>query len=301
MIFSEGSGLPIFGRVLTAMITPFNADLSLDRAGIREIAEYLVGRGNDGLVVNGTTGESSTVQDDEKTQVVADVVATVGDRAVVVAGVGSNDTAHSVHLAKEAHAAGADALMVVTPYYNKPQQAGVIAHIQAIADATPLPVMTYDIPGRSCIPITHDSFLTLAKHPKVIANKDAKADLVAASEVMNETDLIWYSGDDGLTLPLMSLGAVGVVSVVAHLVSPLIAEMVKAASQGDYVTARSINEELVPIVRAVMTRMPGAVAVKATLAAMGLPAGPLRLPLVSPTPAEQTRLFEELNAAGVSW
>lgn len=301
MIYQESSGLPIFGRVLTAMITPFNADLSLDRAGTREIAKYLVDRGNDGLVINGTTGESSTVQDDEKTHVVEDVVAAVGERACVVAGVGSNDTAHSVHLAKQAHAAGADALMVVTPYYNKPQQAGVIAHIQAIADATPLPVMTYDIPGRSAIPITHESFLTLAKHPKVVANKDAKADLVAASEVMQETDLIWYSGDDGLTLPLMALGAVGVVSVVGHLASTQIAEMASAAAAGDYTRAREINDKLIPIVRAVMTRMPGAVAVKATLAAMGLPAGPLRLPLVSPTPAEQSRLFEELKAAGINW
>jgi 4-hydroxy-tetrahydrodipicolinate synthase len=301
VIYQEASGLPIFGRVLTAMITPFNQDLTLDRVGTKELASYLVGRGNDGLVVNGTTGESSTVQDDEKTQVVADVVSAVGDRACVVAGVGSNDTAHSVHLAKEAHAAGADALMVVTPYYNKPQQAGVIAHILAIADATPLPVMTYDIPGRSCIPITHDSFLTLAKHPKVIANKDAKADLVAASEVMQETDLIWYSGDDGLTLPLMSLGAVGVVSVVGHIASESIAEMAKAASNGDYGRARTLNDQLIPIVRAVMTRMPGAVAVKAVMTAMGLPAGPLRLPLVSPTPSEQARLFDELKAAGVSW
>ncbi len=301
MIFQEASELPIFGRVLTAMITPFNQDLSLDRAGTKELAGYLIDRGNDGLVINGTTGESSTVQDDEKTQVVADVVSAVGDRACVVAGVGSNDTAHSVHLAKEAHAAGADALMVVTPYYNKPQQAGVIAHILAIADATPLPVMTYDIPGRSCIPITHDSFLTLAKHPKVIANKDAKADLVAASEVMQETDLIWYSGDDGLTLPLMSLGAVGVVSVIGHLASESIAEMAKAASSGDYSRARSVNEQLIPIVRAVMTRMPGAVAVKTVMSAMGLPAGPLRLPLVSPTASEKTMLFDELKAAGVSW
>jgi 4-hydroxy-tetrahydrodipicolinate synthase len=300
LIYEESSGKPIFGRVLTAMVTPFNPDFSLDKPGVLRLANYLIGEGNDGLVLNGTTGESSTVQDDEKTEVVAAVVEAVGKRACVVAGVGSNDTAHSVHLAKSAHAAGADALMVVTPYYNKPQQAGVIAHITAIADATPLPVMTYDIPGRSGIPITHESFLTLAKHPKIVANKDAKADLVATSEAISETNLVWYSGDDGLTLPMMSVGAVGVVSVVAHLVAPLMQQMVTAAADDDYELARGLNEKLLPVVRAVMTRMPGAVAVKTVLNQMGLPAGPLRLPLVSPTEAEKSRLLEELRAAGLN-
>jgi len=298
--FDASSGKPIFGRVLTAMVTPFNADMSLDKAGVAKLASYLVEQGNDGLVLNGTTGESSTVQDDEKTEVVAGVVEAVGGRACVVAGVGSNDTAHSVHLAKEAHAAGADALMVVTPYYNKPQQAGVIAHITEIANATPLPVMTYDIPGRSGIPITHESFLTLSKNPKIIANKDAKADLVAASEAIHETGLTWYSGDDGLTLPMMAVGAVGVVSVVAHLVAPLMQQMVSAAANDDYEAARKLNEQLIPVVRAVMTRMPGAVAVKTVLNEMGLPAGPLRLPLVAATEAEKKRLLEELRAAGLN-
>jgi 4-hydroxy-tetrahydrodipicolinate synthase len=282
------------------MVTPLNPDFSLDKPGVSRLANYLIDEGNDGLVLNGTTGESSTVQDDEKTEVVAAVVEAVGKRACVVAGVGSNDTAHSVHLAKSAHAAGADALMVVTPYYNKPQQAGVIAHITAIADATPLPVMTYDIPGRSGIPITHESFLTLAKHPKIVANKDAKADLVATSEAISETNLVWYSGDDGLTLPMMSVGAVGVVSVVAHLVAPLMQQMVTAAADDGYELARGLNEKLLPVVRAVMTRMPGAVAVKTVLNEMGVPAGPLRLPLVSPTEAEKSRLLQELRAAGLN-
>ena len=282
------------------MVTPFNPDFSLDKPGVSRLANYLIDEGNDGLVLNGTTGESSTVQDDEKTEVVAAVVEAVGKRACVVAGVGSNDTAHSVHLAKSAHAAGADALMVVTPYYNKPQQAGVIAHITAIADATPLPVMTYDIPGRSGIPITHESFLNLAKHPKIVANKDAKADLVATSEAISETNLVWYSGDDGLTLPMMSVGAVGVVSVVAHLVAPLMQQMVTAAVDDDHELARGLNEKLLPVVRAVMTRMPGAVAVKTVLNQMGLPAWPLRLPLVSPTEAENSRLLEELRATGLN-
>ncbi len=201
------------GRVLTAMVTPFAPDGSVDLAAAAALASDLVDLGNDGLVVNGTTGESPTTSDAEKSDLVRAVLDAVGDRATVIAGVGTNDTAHTVELAHEAQKAGAHALLVVTPYYNKPPQAGLLAHFSTVADATDLPVMLYDIPGRSGVPIASDTLLRLAEHPRIVANKDAKGDLFAAQQVMSRCSLAYYSGDDALNLPLISVGAVGVVSV----------------------------------------------------------------------------------------
>lgn len=190
-----------FGRVLTAMVTPFTADGALDLDGAQRLATHLVDAGNDGLVVNGTTGESPTTSDAEKNDLVRAVREAVGDRAHVIAGVGTNDTRHSLELARAAEQAGAHGLLAVTPYYNKPPQEGLLRHFTAIADSTELPVMLYDIPGRSGVPINTETIVRLAEHPRIVANKDAKGDLGRASWAIARSGLAWYSGDDMLNLP----------------------------------------------------------------------------------------------------
>lgn len=190
-----------FGRVLTAMVTPFTADGALDLDGAQRLAAHLVDAGNDGLIVNGTTGESPTTSDAEKDQLVRAVLEAVGDRAHVVAGIGTNDTRHSVDLARTAERTGAHGLLAVTPYYNKPPQEGLLRHFTAIADSTGLPVMLYDIPGRSGVPIDTETLVRLADHPRIVANKDAKGDLGRASWAIAQSGLAWYSGDDMLNLP----------------------------------------------------------------------------------------------------
>jgi 4-hydroxy-tetrahydrodipicolinate synthase len=289
---------PPFGTMLTAMVTPFDANGNVDLEGAKRLANYLIDLGNDGLIINGTTGESATTTEVEKEALLRAVVEAVGDRATIVAGAGSNDTAHSVELAETAARVGADALLVVTPYYNKPTQAGIYAHMTAVADATDLPVMTYDIPGRAGVPITTDTFKRLAEHPRIIANKDAKGDLAAAAEVISETDLVWYSGDDVLNLPLLSIGAVGFVSVVGHLFADRLAGMAAAFKAGDVRVATDMHLQLMPAFIGMMTRMPGVMSVKAALNAMGLPAGPVRLPLVDADEAQLTQLRADLARAG---
>ncbi|MDP9405624.1 MAG: 4-hydroxy-tetrahydrodipicolinate synthase, partial [Actinomycetota bacterium] len=271
----------------------------LDVRRAQELATRLVDAGNDGLVVSGTTGESPTTSDDEKDRLLRAVVEAVGDRAHVVAGVGTYDTRHTVELAQAAEKAGADGLLVVTPFYSKPPQEGLVAHFTTVADATGLPVMLYDIPGRSGVPIAHDTLLRLAEHPRVVANKDAKADVFAAQRVMAATDLAWYSGDDALTLPLLAVGAVGVVSVTAHLVARQHAEMVAAYLAGDVQRARQLNDATLPVVVGVMTRTQGAIMVKAALALLGFPVGGLRLPLVEATAEQVALLRRDLVAGGV--
>src|SRR6476619_857345 len=243
-----------FGRVLTAMVTPFGDDGALDLDAAQRLASHLVDQGCDGIVVSGTTGESPTTTDAEQTELLRAVLAAVGDRARVVAGVGTNDTAHTVHLAQAAHQAGAHGLLVVTPYYNKPPQAGLLAHFTAVADATPLPVMLYDIPGRTATPIRAETLLRLGEHPRVVAVKDAKGDLFEGSRVMAETGLAYYSGDDALNLAWLTHGAVGVVSVVAHVAAAEYAEMVAAIERGDLATALDLHRRLLPAVRALMAR-----------------------------------------------
>ena len=291
-----------FGTVLTAMVTPFTPDGSkIDYDKAAQLANDLVDLGNNGLVVNGTTGESPTTDEHEKLELLKCVVAAVGDRAKVIAGAGSNDTAHSVLLAKDAAAAGAHGLLVVTPYYNKPPQAGVIAHMHAVADATDLPVMVYDIPGRAGIPITTESLIKLSEHRNIIANKDAKADIWSASEVMAKSDMAYYSGDDGLNLALLAVGAVGVVSVTGHIVADRHKAMVEAMQANDVNTAREINRTLVPITEGVMTKAGGAIMVKAALDLLGrVGGGTLRLPLVPATDAQVAQLRIDLTAGGFS-
>ncbi|WP_406103582.1 4-hydroxy-tetrahydrodipicolinate synthase [Streptomyces sp. NBC_01003] len=287
-----------FGRVLTAMVTPFTADGALDLDGAQRLAAHLVDAGNDGLVVNGTTGESPTTSDAEKTDLVRAVRQAVGDRAHVIAGVGTNDTRHSIELARAAEKAGAHGLLTVTPYYNKPPQEGLLRHFTAIADATELPVMLYDIPGRSGVPINTETIVRLAEHPRIVANKDAKGDLGRASWAIARSGLAWYSGDDMLNLPLLSVGAVGFVSVVGHVVTPDLRAMLDAFVSGDVQKATEIHQKLLPVFTG-MFRTQGVITTKAALALQGQPAGPLRLPLVELTPDETAQLKIDLAAGGV--
>ncbi|AGP54624.1 4-hydroxy-tetrahydrodipicolinate synthase [Streptomyces rapamycinicus] len=287
-----------FGRVLTAMVTPFTTDGALDLDGAQRLAAHLVDAGNDGLIVNGTTGESPTTSDAEKAQLVRAVVEAVGDRAHVVAGAGTNDTRHSVELARAAEQAGAHGLLAVTPYYSKPPQEGLLRHFTAIADATGLPVMLYDIPGRSGVPIGTETMVRLAEHPRIVANKDAKGDLGRASWAIARSRLAWYSGDDMLNLPLLSVGAVGFVSVVGHLVSPELRAMLEAHLAGDVAKATEIHQKLLPVFTG-MFRTQGVITTKAALTLQGQPAGPLRLPLVELTAEETEQLKRDLAAGGV--
>ncbi|ROP40836.1 4-hydroxy-tetrahydrodipicolinate synthase [Saccharothrix texasensis] len=268
-----------FGRVLTAMVTPFDAEGAVDLAKAQRLAEHLVELGNDGLVVNGTTGESPTTTDAEKADLLRAVVEAVGDRATVVSGAGTYDTAHSVHLAKQAEAAGAHGLLLVTPYYSRPTQEGVLAHFTTVADQVGVPVMLYDIPPRAVIPIEVPTLLRLAEHPRIVAVKDAKGDLHAGSKVIAATDLAYYSGDDPLNLPWLSVGAVGFVSVVSHIAADRLRDMLDAFESGDVAGATAIHQSLLPLLRP-FSRMPGVTYAKAALRLRGLDVGDPRLPLV---------------------
>ncbi|HEX5524644.1 MAG TPA: 4-hydroxy-tetrahydrodipicolinate synthase [Pedococcus sp.] len=289
-----------FGRVATAMVSPMRPDGSLDLEAAQRVAQHLVEHGHDGIVVNGTTGESPTTTDAEKVELIRAVVEAVGDRARVTAGAGTNDTAHSIELARAAEKAGAHGLLVVAPYYNKPPQEGLRAHCTAIADATDLPVMLYDIPGRSGIPITTESLLELARHPRIAAVKDAKGDLWAATRVMTQTDLLWFSGDDVSNLAHLGNGAVGVVSVVGHVAGDAYAEMVASMDKGDVVRARELHRQLVPVVDAIMNITQGAIMAKAALRELGvIDSAAVRLPLVEATPDQVAAVRAGLSASGL--
>jgi 4-hydroxy-tetrahydrodipicolinate synthase len=285
--------------MLTAMITPMTGDGTVDDEGAARLADYLVtDMRNDGLVISGTTGESPTTSDAEKARLLRSVIESVGDRAVVVAGVGTNDTAHTCELARQAERAGAHALLVVTPYYSKPPQAGLVAHFTAVADATGLPVMLYDIPGRTGTPIATETLIRLARHPRIVAVKDAKGDLGASSVVMATTDLVYYCGDDPLNLPFLAIGAAGFVSVHGHVAGDRLHEMIDAYRAGDVATALAIHRELQPVYTG-MTRTQGVITTKAALGLLGLPGGPVRPPLVDATPAQIEQLRADLVAGGV--
>jgi 4-hydroxy-tetrahydrodipicolinate synthase len=288
-----------FGTVLTAMVTPFTDDGSLDLDGAATLAQHLIDIGNDGLVVNGTTGEAPTTSDDEKERLVRAVVEAVGDRAKVVAGVGTNDTAHTCELARQAEKAGAHALLVVTPYYSKPPQEGLRRHFETVADATGLPNMLYDIPARTATPIATDTLLALASHERIVAVKDAKDDLAAASHVLANSDLAYYSGTDVLNLPLLSIGACGFVSVVSHVFATALRELADAFFAGDVATATHIHQRLVPAYEGFF-RTQGVITVKAALRLQGLPGGPTRPPLVDATDEQVTRLRDDVAAAGIA-
>jgi 4-hydroxy-tetrahydrodipicolinate synthase len=272
----------------------------VDYAGAARLATYLVDEmRNDGLIISGTTGESPTTSDEEKDRLLRAVVEAVGDRAAVVAGVGTYDTAHSRELAQQAERAGADGLLVVTPYYNKPPQEGLVAHFTAVADATGLPVILYDIPGRTGTAIATTTMVRLAQHPRIVAVKDAKGDLGASSQVMSATDLVYYSGEDMLNLPMLAIGAAGFVSVVGHVVGDRLHEMIDAYLAGRVGEALEIHRELLPVYIGIMTRTQGAIATKAALSLLGLPGGTVRGPLIGATPQQVERLRTDLVAGGV--
>jgi 4-hydroxy-tetrahydrodipicolinate synthase len=276
--------------MLTAMVTPFSSDGSLDLAG-----DTLH---NDGLVINGTTGESATKSDAEDLAVLQAVIEAVGDRATILAGVGTNDTRHSIEAARAAAGVGAHGVMAVTPYYNRPPQEGLVRHFTAIADATDLPMITYDIPKRTGTAIELDTLKRLADHPRIVANKDAKGDLDFAQWGMASTGLAWYSGDDILNLPLLSVGAAGMISVVGHLVGDRLKAMAQALSTGDVLEAAAINRSLLPVYTGCF-RTQGVILTKAALEMQGLPAGPVRLPLVDATDEQRAVLRADLAAGGV--
>jgi 4-hydroxy-tetrahydrodipicolinate synthase len=287
-----------FGRVLTAMVTPFTAGGALDADRAAELAVRLVDQGNDGLIISGTTGESPTTTDAEKDALLRAVVEAVGNRAHVVAGVGTNDTAHTVELARAAEKAGASGLLLVSPYYSKPPQAGLAAHVRTVADATGLPVLLYDIPGRTGVAYETETLVRLAEHPQVVAVKDAKDDLPATQWVLSRSDLAVYSGTDALNLPLLSVGAAGFVSVVGHVVAGRLRELVDAFYAGDIHRAREINNALLPVYAGIF-RTQGVILSKAALDLLGFPVGPLRLPLVEATEEQRAVLREDLVAGGV--
>jgi 4-hydroxy-tetrahydrodipicolinate synthase len=275
-------------------------DGTLDLDAAQRVAQHLLDHGHDGIVVNGTTGESPTTTDAEKVDLIRAVLEVVGDRARVTAGAGTNDTAHSVELARAAEAAGAHALLVVAPYYNKPPQSGLRAHCTTIADATGLPVMLYDIPGRSGIPFTTETLIELAAHPRIQAVKDAKGDLWGATKVMAETDLLWFSGDDVANLSHLVNGATGVVSVVGHVAGDVYAEMVAAVDKGDVVRARELHRQVVPAVDAIMNITQGAIMAKAALTEIGvLDSAAVRLPLVEATPEQVAAVRRGLDTSGL--
>ena len=274
------------------------ADGSVDYPGVGRLAEYLVANGNDGIVVNGTTGEAPTTTDDEKSRILAAVLESVGDAAFVVAGVGTNDTAHSVELARAAQDAGARGLLAVTPYYNKPPQAGILAHFNKLADNVDLPIMLYDIPHRVGIPIPEESLVRLAEHPSIVAVKDAKGDLHGGAQLMADTGLAYYSGDDSLNLPWLAVGAIGFVSVWGHLAAGQLRDMLCAFNSGDIATARKISVSLSPLNRA-QSLLGGVTMAKAGLQLQVFDAGQPRLPQVPATPEQIDALAAYMRAAGV--
>ncbi|MET0447201.1 MAG: 4-hydroxy-tetrahydrodipicolinate synthase [Aeromicrobium sp.] len=290
-----------FGRVLTAMVTPFTREGELDLDAAQKVASHLVDHGNDGLVVSGTTGESPTTTIEEDGRLLAAVLEAVGDRATVVAGVGTNDTRHSIELAQQARKAGAHGLLIVTPYYSKPPQSGLLAHFTEVARAgDDTPVMLYDIPGRSGIKIADDTYLAMADNPLIIAMKDAVGDLDRGAWLMNETGISIYSGDDPLNLAWLAMGASGVVSVVGHAAGRQYADMVAAVDAGDLPTARTINHRLQPAVRAMMHHTQGAITAKTALQLLGvLDHRTMRAPLPEATEEEVAIVRDGLVASGL--
>ncbi|MCG2621709.1 4-hydroxy-tetrahydrodipicolinate synthase [Arthrobacter sp. I2-34] len=297
---AASKGYRAFGSVLTAMVTPFDRHGGLDEFGAEKLAAWLTQDGwNDGVVVNGTTGESVTTSDREKIVMIESAKRALERRGKkVIAGVGAGDTRHSVAMAEAAAAHGADGLLVVAPYYSRPTQAGILQHFRAIADSTPLPVMLYDHPGRTGVALEPDTLAAAAEHPRIIAVKDAKGDLEASSWVMRRTYLSYYSGDDALNLPLLSIGAVGMVSVVGHLVGDRLRSLLDHYSNGRIGEALALHRELLPVCRG-MFRAPAAASVKAALKSLGLPAGPVRSPLVDLDQHETQALLADMTSTGV--
>jgi 4-hydroxy-tetrahydrodipicolinate synthase len=289
-----------FGAVLTAMVTPFKHDFSLDVDRAGELAAWLLDHGTDALVVAGSTGESATMTDREKVELFGTTVAATGGRGTIIAGTGTNDTAHSIHLTQQAEAAGAHAVLLVAPYYNKPPQLGLIEHFTAIARATSLPCIVYNIPGRTAVRIEHDTMLRLAEVENIVAVKDSTGDFDSVSRLIAEVPEGFdvYSGDDWATFGYVCLGAGGVVSVASHVAGDPIAEMVRLLDKSDLVAARQIHQRLAPVFQGLfVTTNP--IPVKTAMELIGQPCGPTRLPLVPPTEDERRRIREALEAAGI--
>ncbi|MCF8602799.1 4-hydroxy-tetrahydrodipicolinate synthase [Gordonia sp. HY442] len=287
-----------FGTVSVAMVTPFTTEGKVDYDKAAELADHLVKGGCDGLVVSGTTGESPTTTVPEKNELLKVVLDAVGDRARIVQGAGSYDTAETVRRAHDSAELGAHGLLIVTPYYSKPPQSGVYAHFKAVAEATDLPVMLYDIPGRSVVPIATETILRLAELPTVRAVKDAKGDLHAAAKIMAATDLEFLSGEDALNLPWLSVGASGFVSVIGHLVPGRLRDLRDAVASGDLAQARRISESMAPLVDA-MGRLGGVTMVKSGLRIAGIDVGDPRLPQVPADGPQIEALIADLRAAEV--
>ena len=288
-----------FGRMLTAMVTPFTKDGAIDWNAVEKIADHLVNTGHDGIVVNGTTGEAPTTKSSEKEEIIRVVKKTVGSHIKVVSGAGDNETDYSVNQAKRSEAAGADGILVVTPYYNRPPQAGIKAHFLAMANATDLPMMLYDIPARTGVEIESDTIVELFEHPQIVALKDAKGNVAATSWVIKRCGIPVYSGDDILNLPLLAVGAVGFVSVCGHTVGSDLKEMLNAWFAGNAPRALEIHQKLLPVFTGTF-RTQGAIMTKAALTLMGLPGGHTRLPLVDATEAQIAQLRDDLRAGGVA-
>ncbi len=296
----------VFGQVLVALVTPMTPDGEVDWAATEKHIDYVISNGADGVVVTGTTGETSTLTDAEKIRLVLVGRSVAGGRAMIIAGGGSNETAHAIQLYKDSEKAGADGVMIVTPYYNKPTQAGILTHFRMISDATDLPVILYDIPGRTGVAISYDTFHRAAKHPNIVAIKDAKGDLAQVSRLLLETGLMYFSGDDPYVLPHLSIGATGLIGVTANIAPHAYRAIVDATNSNDFHSALAVHNALEPLQRAVMTHVPGTVAAKYVLHGLGLISSPrVRLPLVGPEDSEaaaiEVGIDQVLSIPGLSF
>jgi 4-hydroxy-tetrahydrodipicolinate synthase len=289
-----------FGRLITAMVTPFKSDGEIDWDGVAKLAQHLVDTGHDGIAVNGTTGEAPTTKSSEKLEIIKVVKSVVGDKIKVLSGAGDNETSYTVEQAKRSQEAGADGILIVTPYYNKPPQAGIEAHFRAVAAAVDLPIMMYDIPGRTGVEIESDTIVKLFETvDNIVALKDAKGNVAATSWVIKRCGIPVYSGDDILNLPFLSIGAVGFVSVCGHTVGLQLKAMLDAWFAGNAARALEIHQQLLPVYTGTF-RTQGAILTKAAMTLMGLPGGTTRLPLVDATPAQIEQLRKDLIAGGVA-
>lgn len=288
-----------FGQVMVALVTPMTAEGEVNWPDVERLVDRLVSQGVDGIVVSGTTGETSTLTDPEKIRLVEVAKSVANGRAKIITGGGSNETAHAIELAKKSEKAGADGNMIVTPYYNKPTQSGILTHFRLIANSTDLPVILYDIPGRSGIPIQYETILRAAKHPNIVAVKDAKGDFAEVSRVLNQTDLFYFSGDDVNVLPHLAIGATGLIGVTANVAPAPYRRIIDAVNAGDLKTATAEHKKLEPLVRAVMKHIPGTVSAKYILHGLGQIESPrVRLPLVGPEDFEAAVIEDDITLIG---
>jgi 4-hydroxy-tetrahydrodipicolinate synthase len=285
-----------FGSVLTAMVTPFDQNGELDLGAAENLVNHLIANGTEGIVVGGTTGESPTLTHEEKLQLFNFVVKVVNKRVPVIAGTGSNNTRASAELTREAEVSGADGVMLVTPYYNKPSQEGMYQHFKMIAESTSLPVMLYNIPGRSVVNLEPETIIRLSEIDNIVSVKEASGDLDAASEIISNTsdDFSVYSGDDSNTLPIMAVGGTGVVSVASHVIGNELKEMTSAFQRGEVIHAGALHRQLLPMMKALFSA-PNPTPVKEALNRLGVPVGGVRLPLISLNDEERNALYNVLE------